>query len=46
MMASSNGHTATAQALIGAGADLNMQDKVSGELCWFRRAAAFSVDAS
>jgi hypothetical protein len=29
MMASNNGHTVTVQALIGAGADLNVQNQVS-----------------
>jgi ankyrin repeat protein len=32
MWASDRGHTATVEALIGAGADLNLQDKVSGDL--------------
>jgi ankyrin repeat protein len=30
MWAAEKGHTATVQALIGAGADLNLQGKVSG----------------
>jgi hypothetical protein len=33
MYASNEGHSATVQALIGAGADLNLQDKVSDYLC-------------
>jgi ankyrin repeat protein len=31
MRASRDGHTATVQALIGAGADLNLQNKVSDD---------------
>jgi hypothetical protein len=32
MLASGAGHTTVVQALIGAGADLNLQDKVSDDL--------------
>jgi hypothetical protein len=31
MWASEKGHSATVQALIGAGADLNLQQKVGGD---------------
>jgi hypothetical protein len=33
MYASSEGHPATVQALIGVGADLNLQNQVSDYLC-------------
>jgi hypothetical protein len=37
MKASERGHTATVQALIGAGADLNLQDKVSDDTLWVKQ---------
>jgi hypothetical protein len=37
MRASKEGHTATVQALVGAGADVNLRGKVSDDTQWVKQ---------